>query len=233
MEKLQSQEPGPEEFEEEPEELYRPSLPAWMSWLLDPVLLVSPSAVFAADQVTKAIVRHNLLLGQSVPFDGPVRITHTFNTGSAFGLFPDQTLFLILASFVGIGVLLVIYGTHAFQNLPLRLSLGMQLGGAVGNLFDRVRTGQVTDFMDVGPWPVFNVADAAIVIGMVIIAYVFLFPASRRTPVPGAGTGIYADGLMPGLPCPICDSDMAEVPHGRRCFECGAEERVDGNGAGP
>ena len=232
MEKLQDQEPRPEDFEEE-EEYYRPSLPGWMSWVADPVLLVALSLVFAVDQVTKALVRSSLLVGQSVPFDGPVRISHTFNTGSAFGLFPDQTLFLILASFIGIGVLLVIYGSRAFQNLPLRLSLGMQLGGAVGNLLDRLRTGQVTDFIDIGPWPIFNVADTAIVVGLVIIAYAFLFPATRRTAVPVTGLRIYADGLMPELPCPICDSEMAAVPRGRRCFECGAEERVDGGGAGP
>lgn len=232
MEKLQSRDPGPEDLEEEPEELYRPSLPGWLSWLADPVLLVALSGVFAADQVSKAVVRSSLLVGHSVPFDGPVRITHTFNTGSAFGLFPDQTLFLILASFVGIGVLLVIYGTHAFQSWPLRLGLGMQLGGAVGNLLDRLRMGHVTDFIDIGPWPVFNVADAAIVVGLFIIARAFLFPARRRTAVPGTGRGVYADGLMPGLPCPICGSEMAAVPWGRRCFDCGAEERVDRGGAG-
>ena len=227
MEKLRDQEPLPENFEEE--EYYRPSLPGWMSWVADLVLLVTLSLVFAVDQVTKAVVRNSLLLGQSVPFDGLVRITHTFNTGSAFGLFPDQTLFLIFASFFGIGVLLVIYGTQAFQSLPLRISLGMQLGGAVGNLFDRIRTGQVTDFIDIGPWPVFNVADSCIVVGLAVIAYAFLYPASRRTARPG----VYADGVMLALPCPICDSDMGAVPRGRRCFECGVEERVDGGGTGP
>ena len=76
MEKLQDQEPLPENFEEEEEEYYRPSLPGWMSWVADPVLLVTLSLVFAVDQITKAIVRSNLLMGQSIPFDGPVRITH-------------------------------------------------------------------------------------------------------------------------------------------------------------
>ena len=238
MERLESQDRGPEELDEEPEEeLYRPSLPDWASRLVDPVLLLALSSVFAADQVSKAVVRNSLLVGQSVPYDGPVRITHTFNTGSAFGLFPDQTMFLVLASFVGIGVLLAIYGTQAFRAWPLRLSIGMQLGGAVGNLLDRLRMGHVTDFMDIGPWPIFNVADSAIVIGLFIIGWVFLSPsgrrAGRRAAVPGAGPGVYVDGLMPGLPCPICDSEMAAVPRGRRCFECGVEERVDRGGAGP
>ncbi len=242
MERLESQDRGPEELDEEPEEdLYRPSLPDWASRLVDPVLLVALSSVFAADQVSKAVVRNSLLVGQSVPYDGPVRITHTFNTGSAFGLFPDQTMFLVLASFVGIGVLLAIYGTQAFRAWPLRLSIGMQLGGAVGNLLDRLRMGHVTDFMDIGPWPIFNVADSAIVIGLFIIGWVFLSPsgrgagrrAGRRAAVHGAGPGVYVDGLMPGLPCPICDSEMAAVPRGRRCFECGVEERVDRSGGGP
>ena len=232
MEKLESQEPGSEGLEEAQEELYRPSLPSWMSWVADPVLLVAFSTVFAVDQVTKAVVRNSLLVGHSVPFDGPVRITHTFNTGSAFGLFPDQTMFLVLASFFGIAVLLVIYGAHAFRSWPLRLSIGMQLGGAVGNLMDRLRMGHVTDFIDVGPWPIFNAADAAIVVGLAIIARAFLFPARPRPTLPDAAAGLYADGMMPGLPCPICDSEMAAVPRGRRCFECGAEERVERGGAG-
>jgi signal peptidase II len=232
LERLHSQDPGPEDLEEEPEELYRPSLPGWMSRLADPVLLVALSGVFAADQVSKAVVRNSLLVGHSVPYDGPVRITHAFNTGSAFGLFPDQTMFLVLASLFGIGVLLAIYGTQAFRTWPLRLSIGMQLGGAVGNLLDRLRMGHVTDFIDVGPWPIFNVADAAIVVGLLIIARAFLFPSGRRTAAPGTAPGVYADGLMPGLPCPICGSEMAAVPRGRRCFECGVEERVDRSGAG-
>ena len=159
----------------------------------DPVLIVALGLVFALDQITKAVVRHELLLGESIPRDGTFRITHTFNTGSAFGLFPDQTLFLIVASFVGIGILLLVYRHHPFPGFPLRLSIGMQLGGAFGNLADRLRSGQVTDFVDLSFWPVFNVADASIVIGIIIVAGLFVFVKKEEKKPPVAVYPGYTD----------------------------------------
>ena len=153
----------------------RAILSGWWSWYRDSVLITAVALVFSLDQVTKALVRHNLTLNESVPPDGIFRITRTFNTGSAFGLFADQTMFLILASFVGIGILLLMYRSQRPPGIPLRLSLGMQIGGAAGNLFDRLRMGQVTDFIDVGLWPVFNLADTSIVIGIAILVSVVLF----------------------------------------------------------
>lgn len=149
--------------------------PSWLSLYKDSVLLLAFAIVFSLDQVSKALVRHNLLPGEAIPRDGPFRIVNSFNTGSAFGLFQDQTLFLILASVVGILVLLVVYRNHPFAGYPIRLSLGMQIGGAVGNLVDRVRDGRVTDFIDVGSWPVFNVADSAIVTGIILLIGIFVF----------------------------------------------------------
>jgi signal peptidase II len=253
LEKLENQESARRGHGEGPAAEKGQSSVPWVYWYRDPVLLVALSLVFSLDQITKAIVRHKLLLHQSVPSEGPVRITHTFNTGSAFGLFPDQTLLLILASLVGIGVLLVIYRNHPFPNLPLRLSLGMQLGGAVGNLLDRLRMGQVTDFIELGAWPVFNVADASIVIGISMIAYMFLFagrggsrapsPAPSARQVDGEAVSPHSWPLDPGilkrpassgygpLPdagCPICDFPMVEVPDGWRCSGCGVKEWRDG-----
>ena len=223
-----------------------------MSWYKDPLFIVAIAIVFSLDQVTKAVVRHSLLLYDSFPREGVIRITHTFNTGSAFGLFPDQTLFLILASLAGIGIILIVYRSHPFSSFPLRLSLGMQLGGAAGNLIDRLRTGQVTDFIELGFWPVFNIADASIVIGIVIIGYVFLFARRGRTrPSPAGyslnnedgissvadprtgGTGWSEEALPENLElfadhgCPICDSTMKEVPGGWRCSGCGVKEWVE------
>lgn len=153
----------------------------WVAWLKDPILVLVVAIVFAADQVTKAVVRHSLLLGEAVPYDGTFRIVHTFNTGSAFGLFPDQKLFLIIASLVGIGVLLMMYRNRPSAGVAVRLSIGLLLGGALGNLVDRVRMGHVTDFIELGFWPVFNVADASIVVG-IAIAVVFLLFGSRQEP---------------------------------------------------
>ena len=109
---------------------------------------------------------------------GSLRITHISNTGSAFGLFPNQTLFLLIASLVGIAVLLIFFRKQAGQGFMVRTSLGLQLGGAAGNLVDRITMGKVTDFIDVGAWPVFNLADASIVTGIVILAWL-LFRSPR------------------------------------------------------
>ena len=145
----------------------------------DLVLLQLVALVFLADQLTKTVVRGLLELRESFPAEGFFRFTHTFNTGSAFGLFQNQNLPLILVSFVGVAVLVFIYRSQRRPSNLLRLSLGFQFGGAAGNLLDRVRLGHVTDFVDVGSWPIFNLADASIVVGLVLLAWLFLAPDSR------------------------------------------------------
>ena len=147
----------------------------------DLALLLLASLVLAADQLTKFLVRDFLALRESIPAEGFFRITHTYNTGSAFGLFQGHNSPLIFASLVGITVLVLIYHSQRRPTPLLRLSLGLQLGGAIGNLLDRVLWGRVTDFLDVGPWPVFNLADASIVTGLVLLAWIFLV-GSRRQP---------------------------------------------------
>jgi signal peptidase II len=134
-------------------------------------------ATLTADQVTKLLVVLNMHPGQSIPASGFFRLTYVTNSGSAFGLFPNQTLFLVLASFVGIGVLLIFYRTNTTNSIILRLSIGLQMGGAIGNLVDRVRLGYVVDFIDLGAWPVFNLADSAIMVGL---AGLFLTLTSTR-----------------------------------------------------
>lgn len=150
----------------------------------DLVLLLLVALVFLADQLTKSLVREFLALRESFPDQGFFRITHTFNTGSAFGLFQDQNIPLILVSVVGITILLLIYrGRRRRPNL-FRLSLGLQIGGAAGNVVDRVRLGHVTDFVDVGAWPIFNLADASIVVGLALLAWILLVsdsPVERST----------------------------------------------------
>ena len=145
----------------------------------DLLLLPVFALVVAADQVTKALVRGYLRIGESVPDEGPFRITYTTNTGAAFGIFSDQTVIMTIASFIGIGILLFFYHSHPGPERLVRLSLGLLLGGAVGNLMDRIRLGRVTDFIDVGAWPIFNLADSAIVTGIVILVVVFLFERDK------------------------------------------------------
>ena len=147
----------------------------------DAVLLQLFVIVFLTDQFTKWLVREFIEFRESVPVDGFFRLTHTFNTGSAFGLFRDQNLPLIIVSVVGIGILMLIYRSQPQPGNLLRLSLGLQFGGATGNLLDRVRLGHVTDFVDVGSWPIFNVADASIVTGLALLAWMFLISDGSKS----------------------------------------------------
>jgi signal peptidase II len=150
--------------------------PWYRDWLVLPIVLV----VLAVDQLSKYLIRVYLAPGESFPSDGTFRIHHIHNTGGAFGFFPDQTFLLIITSFFAVVVLLVLYRRYPFHGLLLRLSLGLQLGGAVGNLIDRLRLGHVTDFIRLGWWPVFNLADASIVAGIVILVGLFLLTARSK-----------------------------------------------------
>lgn len=146
----------------------------------DRLLLLTIAAVFAADQITKFIIKSNMRIGESWPAEGLVRITHGTNTGTAFGLLPNQTLFLIFASLIAIGFLVYFYRAYALPKPILRFAIGLQLGGAFGNLFDRIAFGAVTDFIHVGWWPIFNIADSSICVGMATLAIVVIL--FDRTP---------------------------------------------------
>ena len=133
-----------------------------------------------ADQLSKLFIKTNFQLGQSWPHEGFLRLTYVTNTGTAFGLLRNQTMFLILASIIAVGFLVYFYRTHAVVRPVLRLSIGLQLGGAFGNLIDRLTEGAVVDFIDVGWWPIFNIADSSIVVGMTILIVTLLL--FDRTP---------------------------------------------------
>ena len=131
------------------------------------------------DQLTKFLVRAYLPFGHSYPATGLFRFTHAENTGSAFGILQGHNTPLIFVSFVGIAVLALIYHSQERPGNLLRLSLALQFGGAVGNLLDRFRLGAVTDFIDVGIWPIFNLADASIVSGLALLGWVLLRPVGK------------------------------------------------------
>ncbi len=132
--------------------------------------------IVATDQLTKIWIRSNLLVGESLFEVGFFRLTHIRNTGAAFGLFQGQSFPLTVVALVGIAALLA-YALFIYRHFPLldnklgKSALGLVLGGTVGNLIDRLRFGGVTDFIDFGFWPAFNIADSAIVIGVIIFAY--------------------------------------------------------------
>ena len=133
--------------------------------------------IIAADQFTKWLVRSNLGLYEAWPSqDSYIRIIHVTNSGAAFGILQGQTPFLLITSTLGLAAIVLYYIFPPMEHGLIRLALGMQLGGAIGNLIDRVRVGEVTDFVDVGGFPTFNVADASI---SVSIAAVLLFFAMQ------------------------------------------------------
>ena len=145
------------------------------------LLLVIALAVVGLDQLTKYLVRANMELGESIPREGLFRLTYTTNTGGAFGILANQTFLLALVAIIGIGVFLVYLRYIPLQSTLLKVGLGLDFGGGVGNLIDRLRLGgKVTDFIDIGAWPVFNVADMSIVVGTILIAYYLLFVASKK-----------------------------------------------------
>ncbi|MBN1562349.1 MAG: signal peptidase II [Anaerolineae bacterium] len=139
----------------------------WL-WLVSLALVV-----ILIDQLTKAYVVAHLDYRDSwVPIkaiESIFRFTHVHNTGAAFGIFPDGgSVFLIIAAFVSV-IILIYYHQIPDGAWLARIALGLQLGGALGNVVDRVRVGYVVDFFDVSIWPVFNVADSCIVIGVALL----------------------------------------------------------------
>lgn len=146
---------------------------------------VAALSVIIIDQVSKHFIRTQLTPGQKIPEDGFFQITLCYNTGGVFGLFASQAFLITIIAVVGIIAILVYSRYPAFNGLLVRISLGLILGGAVGNLIDRIRFGWVTDFIDIGGWPVFNLGDSAIVIGVILVLYHFIFrarKAERQTP---------------------------------------------------
>ena len=145
--------------------------------------------VVVLDQVTKRLAEDRLRGQRSVPLvDDILRLTYVENRGAAFGLLQDQTTFFVLVGIIVIGVIAASYRYLPRSGFLLHLALGLQLGGAIGNLLDRVRQGYVVDFVDFGYranwWPVFNVADSAIVIGVALLALNAFSPspaADQRT----------------------------------------------------
>ena len=138
------------------------------------------AVVFIADRVTKNLVTATVPYGtEFAAIDHLVWITNIHNSGAAFGLAPAFALVFLLASF-GVACGLVVYVFTHRDPVPADIVLGLVLGGTVGNLFDRVMFGTVTDFVAVHFWPVFNVADSAVSTGVVLLllGYVLRRPKS-------------------------------------------------------
>ena len=144
-----------------------------------PLFLITLS-VIGLDQLSKHLIRANMEMGQSIPRECIVGFHYTTNTGGAFGLFANQTFLLTMAAVIGIAVLVLYLRYLPLRSTLLKVGLGLDLGGAIGNLIDRLCFGRVTDFIDIGAWPVFNVADSGIVVGTFLIAFYLLFATRKR-----------------------------------------------------
>jgi signal peptidase II len=147
-------------------------------------LFVIAGVIVALDQWTKYLVRSNLGIGEIwVPWEwlAPyARIVNWYNTGVAFGMFQNANLFFaILAIIVSIGIIIFFPQVEESERV-LRLALSMQLGGALGNLLDRLFVGHVTDFISVGSFPVFNVADSCISVGVAVLLLGIWFQERRE-----------------------------------------------------
>ena len=142
-----------------------------------PVIIGVAAIVFTLDQISKFLIVQNIPLWGYWSISENIarlfRFTFTTNTGAAFGMFPKfGVVFMIIAILVVIGI--VIFSHHLpIESTWVRVSLGLQLGGAMGNLLDRILRGFVVDFFDVGFWPIFNIADVAVVVGVCMLVYYF------------------------------------------------------------
>jgi signal peptidase II len=161
------------------------------------ILLLTAGAVVTLDQWTKWLVRENL------PFQGTwlpewldwlspyARIVHWHNSGAAFGMFQDASAIFTVLAFLVIGAILYYFPRVDSGDWSLRLAMGLQMGGAMGNLVDRlVRDGKVTDFISVGSFPVFNVADSSISMGVVVLLVSVWIKEQHEKKLAAAGHGI-------------------------------------------
>jgi signal peptidase II len=149
------------------------------SWQSQGILFLVILLVAAADQLSKLWVRDNLFLGQYLPEEGILRLTHRTNEGIVFGLPAPQMLSLVLPILV-VGAALFLYHRYTLLNSGLiKIALGLIVGASIGNLVDRIRFGYVTDFIDLRlwgdfHWPAFNLADLALVVGVILIIFFLL-----------------------------------------------------------
>lgn len=135
--------------------------------------------VLIADQAAKAVVEDQLVIGERVEVLGPLELTLAHNSGVAFGLAGGAGVGLVLVTVVALAVV-----GYLFSRNPTRpwmwVAVGFVSGGALGNLIDRIRADHVTDFIHVGSWPAFNLADVSISVGVVLLVLLYLRDAEAQ-----------------------------------------------------
>lgn len=177
--------------------------------LADYLVLFSIAAVLVIlDQLSKSWVRQNLAYGEvfhpELWLSQFVRLVHVKNTGAAFGMFQHLGDVFKVLSFVISAVIIYYFPQIPRQDWVIRVAMGMMLGGAVGNLIDRLIQGHVTDFVSVGSFPVFNVADASISTGVVVLFFGLWIQENRKKEDPGSDDQHPASSISnpetPGIP---------------------------------
>jgi signal peptidase II len=129
--------------------------------------------VLAADQVAKSLVESRLYPGEQLDVLGPLSLTLAHNTGVAFGLAGGAGVGLVLVTVAALALIGYLFGRDP-RRPGMWVAVGLLAGGALGNLIDRVTADAVTDFIDVGSWPPFNLADVAITVGVVLMVLIYL-----------------------------------------------------------
>jgi signal peptidase II len=149
----------------------------WVQWL---GLASVAIAAIVGDQLTKAVVRSHLRIDEADKIIGPLSIHRVQNSGIAFGLFSSATAIVTVLTAIAVAWMLIFFARSGARHPVLPAALGLLIGGSVSNLVDRVRLGHVTDFIDFGWWPAFNLADSFIVVGVAIL--LIALTASDRGP---------------------------------------------------
>ena len=125
-----------------------------------------------ADQAAKHLVRTTMMQGQSIPIiENIFHITYIENPGAAFGILANQRMLFLILTAVIVGVMIYLYFSLSNKKSLTAISLGIVVSGAIGNFIDRFMQGTVTDFLDFRIWPIFNIADIAICVGLALICY--------------------------------------------------------------
>lgn len=149
--------------------------PAARAWCLAGSLA---GLVLIADQATKAVAEDRIATGEQIDVFGPLGLTLTHNEGVAFGIAGGAGAPLVVFTLVALGVV-----AYVFSRAPTRrgtwVAVGLLAGGALGNLADRVRADAVTDFVDLPPWPPFNLADVAITFGVGLLVLLYLLDSRQ------------------------------------------------------
>lgn len=128
------------------------------------------------DQFVKYLVRTNMELGQSIPIiSGIFHLTYIENPGAAFGILANRRLLFLLLTIIIVGIMFYLYFQLHQKKSLTAFSLGLVISGALGNFIDRFFRGTVTDLFDLRIWPIFNIADICICVGLALLCYLLFF----------------------------------------------------------